>query len=74
MTDSLELASVSAVASAQAVLLSLIASVLLVSLRAWSRSSRALVTRFISVLLDGAIVLFIVLFVALVVLRFKSLA
>jgi len=74
VTDSLELASVSAVASAQAVLLSLIASVLLVSLRAWSRSSRALVTRFISVLLDGAIVLFIVLFVALVVLRFKSLA
>ena len=74
MTDSLELASVSAVASAQAVLLSLIASVLLVSLRAWSRSSRALVTRFISVLLDGAIVLFMVLFVALVALRFKSLA
>ena len=74
MTDDLELASISAVASAQAVLLSLIASVLLVSLRAWSRSSRALVTRFISVLLDSAIVLFIVLFVALVVLRFKSLA
>jgi hypothetical protein len=68
------LASLSATRSSLAVLLSLTASVLLVSLRAWSRSSRALLTQLISILLDSAIVIFILLFLALVVIRFKSLA
>jgi hypothetical protein len=54
--------------------LTLVATLLLLALRAWSRSSRALLTRMIAALLDAAIVLFIVLFVGLVILRFKSLA
>ena len=74
MTDGWLLASLSPARSSLAVLLSLTASVLLVSLRAWTRSSRALLTRLISILLDGAIVVFILLFLALVVIRFKSLA
>ena len=74
MAESSVLATLSPTASSQAVLFTLIATILLLALRAWSRSSRALLTRMIVGLLDGAIVLFIVLFLGLVILRFKSLA
>lgn len=74
MADHLLLGTLSATGSAQAVLLTLIASIVLLSLRAWSRSSRALLTRMISTLLDVAIAVFVIAFIGLVVLRFKSLA
>jgi hypothetical protein len=74
VADHLLLGTLSATGSAQAVLLTLIASIVLLSLRAWSRSSRALLTRMISTLLDVAIAVFVIAFIGLVVLRFKSLA
>ena len=74
MSDGVLLASITAAGSSQSVLLSLIASVILVSLRAWSRSSRALLTKATVFLLDGAITVFVLLFLGLVVLRFKNLA
>lgn len=59
-------------ASAGAVLVTLLASVVLLSLRAWSGASGFKLTRRVSLMLDGAVVILLVLFLVLVVVRFKT--
>jgi hypothetical protein len=60
--------------STQAVLTSLIASVVLLFFRAWSQSKGSALTRTVSRVLDVAIAVLVVLFVLFIVIRFKNLA
>jgi ABC-type antimicrobial peptide transport system permease subunit len=63
-----------AFAGPPAVLVTLIASLILLAIRAWVGSEGFTLTRRVSHYLDGAIGIFFVLFVLIVIVRFKSLA
>ena len=64
--------SFAALGSAPAVLVTLVAELLLLALRAWSVTTRLLLTRQVHLLLDGAVVALGLLFVLLVFLRFVT--
>ena len=59
-------------ASAPAVLVTLVAELLLLALRAWVVTTRLLLTRQVNLLLDGAVVALGLMFLLLVVLRFVT--
>jgi hypothetical protein len=71
--NGLFIASSSALDSAPAVLTPLVASVILLSIRAWSGATGAPLTRRVALLLDGVIVVVLVLFIILVYVRFRTL-
>jgi hypothetical protein len=56
------------------VLVILIASVVLLTVRVWNRSSNFTLPRVVSWLLDGTIIVLVVLFFLFVIIRFKTLA
>jgi Ca2+/Na+ antiporter len=56
------------------VLVILIASIVLLSVRVWNANSNFTLTRQISWLLDGTILVLVVLFFVFVIVRFKTLA
>lgn len=62
----------SALATAPAVLVTLLASILLLVLRAWTRIMHLALTRQVHLLLDGTIVALCALFFVLVALRFAT--
>ncbi len=57
-----------------AVLVTMIACLLLLAVRAWAGTIGLALTRRVSLYVDGAIGIFFVLFVVFVIIRFKSLA
>lgn len=59
-------------ASAPAVLVTLVAELLLLALRAWVVTTRLVLTRQVTLLLDGAVVALGLMFVVLVFLRFVT--
>jgi hypothetical protein len=61
-------------ASPPAILATMVAILMLVAVRALARTVGLTLTRHVSLYLDGALVAFFVLFVVLVINRFKSLA
>lgn len=61
-----------AVASATALLVIIIASLVLLAIRAWSGTTGLVLTRRVSLLLNGSIVVLIVVFLLLVFVRFKT--
>jgi hypothetical protein len=67
------MATLGALATAPAVLASILANVLLLTVRAWVGSLGLIHSRRLFYLLDGMIALAFVLFLVLVVLRFKTL-
>jgi hypothetical protein len=68
------LASLSASSLTRTVLVILIASVVLLTVRVWNRSSNFTLPRVVSWLLDGTIIVLVVLFFLFVIIRFKTLA
>jgi hypothetical protein len=68
------LAGVQAFGSPPAVLVTMVASVILLSLRAWCATTGVVLTRPVALLLDGAIALLFVVFAVLVIIRFETLA
>lgn len=71
MTDVLA-ASGAALATAPAVLVTLVAALLLLVLRAWTQIAGLTLTRQVLLLVDGAIGALVVLFIALVAVRFVT--
>ena len=67
------LATLGSLAAGPPVLATLLANVLLLSLRAWSGSTDLIQSRRLFYLLDGMIALAFVLFIVLVAVRFKTL-
>lgn len=65
-------ASATALATAPAVLVSLVAVLLLLTLRAWTQIAGLYLTRHVALLLDGAIGALAVMFIALVAVRFVT--
>ena len=63
-------ASAAALATAPAVLVTLVAALLLLTLRAWTQITGLALTRHVTLLLDGAIGALAIMFVALVAVRF----
>jgi len=63
-------ASAAALATAPAVLVTLVAALLLLTLRAWTQITGLVLTRHVTLLLDGAIGALAIMFVALVAVRF----
>lgn len=64
--------SFAALASAPAVLVTLVAELLLLGLRAWAITTRLVLTRQVHLLLDGTVVALGVMFLLLVFLRFVT--
>jgi len=67
-------ASVAAFGSAPSVLVTLVASLIFLIVRAWRAVTGLILSRRVSLLLDAAIVVFLALFLVLVLVRFKTLA
>ncbi|HVA71035.1 MAG TPA: hypothetical protein VNF08_06905 [Acidimicrobiales bacterium] len=63
-----------ALAAPPAVLVTMVASLILLAIRAWAGTVGLTLTRRVSLYVDGAIGIFFVLFVLFVIIRFKSLA
>jgi hypothetical protein len=63
-----------ALAGPPAVLVTMIACLILLALRAWSKTVGLPLTRLVSLYVDGALGIFFVLFVFFVVIRFTSIA
>jgi len=63
-----------ALAGPPAVLLTMIACLILLGLRAWAGTEDLGLTRRVALYVDGAIAIFFVLFIFFVIVRFKSLA
>lgn len=68
------LATASVLTSYQIVLVTLIASIVLLCVRAWLGARGIVIIRRVSVLLNAAIIFFAFLFLLTVILRFKTLA
>jgi hypothetical protein len=68
------LGSVQAFGSPPAVLVTMVAGVILLSLRAWCATTGVVLTRPVALLLDRAIAVLVVVFVVLVIIRFETLA
>ena len=62
-----------ATATSAAVLVTLIASVLMLAVRAWTRTTDYRMHRRVRFLIDGVIILIVTLFLVLVVVRFRTL-
>jgi hypothetical protein len=65
-------ASATAIGAAQVVLVALLAVVTLLCVRALSRILRVPLSRTVSLLLEGSIVVLLLLFIVLVIVRFKT--